>query len=75
MLLRALRPTEKELEAMARAETDPTRYAQFEPICRGPIFAILVLALAGFITLATLPIRMVRLWFRRSALEIRVHLF
>jgi len=60
---------------MARAETDPSLYPKFEPICRGPIFAVLVLALAGFATLATLPVRILRLWYRRSLSEIRVRFF
>ena len=72
MILEALRATEKELEDLARAETDPAQYARFEPICRGPVFALLVLAFAGLMALTVLPQRVIRYWFRRGEPEARV---
>jgi len=67
MPLNVLRPTERELEDMARAETDPALYPSFKPICRGPIFAILALAFAGIMALVALPTRALRFWLRGSA--------
>ncbi len=60
MILEALRATEKEVEDLARAETDPAQYARFEPICRGPVFAVFVLVFAGLTALPVLPLRVIR---------------
>lgn len=50
--LRSLYPRPEEIQALARREVDPREYARFEPIARGPLFALLALAAVG---LAALP--------------------
>ena len=65
----SLKPSDEEVLALAERETDPELAAQFDPICRGPLLAMLALACVG---LASLPAILVRLlkallhWFRRT---------
>jgi hypothetical protein len=45
-----LKPTDREILDLARRESDSRAAAEFEPICRGPLFALLaipVIALAA----------------------------
>ena len=58
-----LRPTDREIRELALRETDPTRAARFEPIVRGPAWAVLGLLGVG---LAALPALLVRLARGRS---------
>jgi len=51
-VLERLEPTEQELRELALAETDPAQAGRFAPIVRGPLFAVLALAVVG---LAALP--------------------
>ena len=57
-LLRQLRPTRAEVVALALRETDPREAARFEPIVRGPGWAVFALACIG---LAAIPSTLVRL--------------
>ena len=61
-LLERLKPTDREIRALALRETDPAQAARFAPIARGPIFAVLALAAVG---LAALPGCLIRLLRRR----------
>jgi hypothetical protein len=60
MPLDPFRPRQEELRKLALAETDPSQHARFEPICKGPVFAVLVLIYAGVIALPFLVVRAVR---------------
>jgi hypothetical protein len=51
-VLERLEPTERELRELALQETDPARAGRFAPIVRGPVFAVLALAVVG---VAALP--------------------
>lgn len=53
-----LRPTDREIIELARRETDPREVDCFEPICRGPFFALIAIPL---IALAALPSCLLRL--------------
>jgi hypothetical protein len=64
MLIDAFRPTQRELQDLARAETDPDQVARFQPICRGPLFAVMVIAAAGVAALPSLLARAVKYLFR-----------
>jgi hypothetical protein len=59
-LLSRLRPTDREMYALAMRETDPRRYEQFAPIVRGPVFAILAAAGLGLLALLWAPFRLLR---------------
>ena len=37
---RYARPTDDEITALAMSETDPRSFRRFEPIARGPVFAV-----------------------------------
>jgi hypothetical protein len=66
--LNALRPTKVELADLARAEADPANYGRFQPICRGPMFALFVIGVAVLAALPAMVARLVRhsLHFRRG---------
>jgi hypothetical protein len=66
MPLDAFRPDQEELKNLALAETDPAQHARFEPICKGPVFAILILACAGMIAVPSLVVRGIKVLFRGS---------
>jgi hypothetical protein len=53
-----LRPTDREIVELARRETDAREAARFEPICRGPLFALVAIPL---LVLAALPACLLRL--------------
>ena len=53
-----LKPTDREIRVLARRETDPRQAARFEPICRGPLFALVAIPL---VVLAALPFCLLRL--------------
>ncbi len=42
-----LKPGEEEIRALALRETDPRYAAEFAPICRGPVAAVLLIVWAG----------------------------
>jgi hypothetical protein len=62
-LLERVRPTDHEIRELALRETDAAQALRFEPIARGPVFALLPLACVG---LAALPSLLWRLLVARS---------
>lgn len=66
MLLNALGSSQKEIEELARAETDPDQYSRFAPICRGPAFAAAVIVFAGLISLPALLVGTILSSLRRE---------
>jgi hypothetical protein len=56
-IAKALKPTDREILALARRETDPREVDGFAPICRGRLFAVIALAAVG---LAALPVCIAR---------------
>ena len=66
MSLDFLRPTEAEISDLALRETEPKLAADFSPITKGPVVAVLLLA---GVAMAALPLhlwRALRLAFARS---------
>ena len=59
-LLAHVKPTEAEITRLAIEEADPGRVAMFEPIERGPVFALLALAVVGLAALPSCLFRMAR---------------
>jgi len=59
-LLAHVKPTEDEIVRLAVEETDPSRVAKFEPVARGPVFALLALAAVGLAALPSCLFRIVR---------------
>lgn len=55
---RHLKPTDREILDLALRETDPAQASRFDPICRGPLFALLAIPL---VVLAALPACLFRL--------------
>jgi hypothetical protein len=51
-LLERVKPTDREIRKLAQREVDAAQAQRFEPIARGPVFALLALAVIG---LAALP--------------------
>lgn len=58
-LLQRLRPTERDVFDLARRETDPRLLKHFEPIARGPAFAVAALVALGIVAACTVPFRLV----------------
>ena len=56
--LERLKPSHSEIRELALRETDPAQARRFEPIARGPLFALVALAAIG---LAALPSALWRL--------------
>lgn len=59
-LLGYVKPTEAEITRLAIDEADPLRYARFEPIARGPVFALCALALIGLAAIPSSLFRAIR---------------
>jgi hypothetical protein len=59
-LVAALKPTDAEILALADQETDPAQCARFEPIARGPVFAVLALAAVGIASIPGIAWRALR---------------
>lgn len=57
-LLQHAKPNRREIQDLALRETDPGRAGQFAPIARGPLLAVLALAL---VLLAALPFCLLRI--------------
>jgi hypothetical protein len=51
-MLSLLKPGDAEIEALALAETDPRREAEFRPLCPGFLPGLLLLAGVGLLGLA-----------------------
>lgn len=54
------RPADRDIVALARREANPVSYKDFEPIVRGPLFAVLALGVLGFLSLPWLIIGIIR---------------
>jgi hypothetical protein len=59
-LFALLKPTEAELGQLALRETDPQFYEDFEPLTRGPIYAVLVLFLVCICATVAIPSRLAK---------------
>ena len=59
-LLRHLRPTHDEIVALALRETDPREAERFEPIVRGPAWAVAALACLGLVAIPWCIARLIR---------------
>lgn len=59
-LASSLKPRDAEVLALAEREADPRLSAQFEPICRGPWFAVAALAVVGLLSVPGMVWRLVR---------------
>lgn len=59
-LVSALKPRDREVLALAEREADPRSAARFEPICRGPWFAVAALAVVGLVSLPGMAWRLAR---------------
>jgi hypothetical protein len=57
-LLERLKLTDREIRELALRETDPARAEAFQPIARGPVFAVLGLACMGLAALPSLVLRL-----------------
>jgi hypothetical protein len=57
-LAKALAPTSEEIRRLARRETDPREVGRFQPITRGPVVAVLVLAAVGVAAIVVAPFRL-----------------
>ena len=68
-LLQLLRPTEAEILDYARQETDWQSAARFQPLARGPLVGIAVLAAVGLAAALTLPVRLLRRVAERQSIE------
>jgi hypothetical protein len=59
-LEKALKPTDREITALAEAEATPELAHRFEPICRGPAFAVAALGLIGLAAVPSMLWRLAR---------------
>ena len=64
-MIERLKPTDDEIRELALRETDPAHAKRFEPIARGPVYAVLALVAVGLIALPSLLWRLVRPRSRR----------
>ncbi len=55
-----LKPTPAEIRELALRETDPAEWPHFQPITRGPLFAVLLLAGVGIAAAPSALVRMLR---------------
>lgn len=61
-----LRPTPSEVERLALRETDPARYADFEPITRGFAYTACMIVVVGIAAVVVSPFRLAAALLRRS---------
>lgn len=66
-LISSLKPRDAEVLALAEREADPAFAAEFEPICHGPWFAALALAVVGIVSLPEMAWRLARFLVRPGA--------
>jgi len=59
-LTRHLKPSDREILALALRETDPREAHDFEPICRGPLFAVLAIPAIVLLAVPSLVVRALR---------------
>lgn len=63
---RHLKPSDREILALAVRETDPREAHRFEPICRGPLFAVLAIPAIVLLAIPSLVVRTLRGWVGRD---------
>jgi hypothetical protein len=61
-----LKPSDDEIRKLALRETDPTQVHRFEPIARGPVFAVIALATVLLLALPSCALRLLRGLARRG---------
>jgi hypothetical protein len=55
-----LKPSHDEIRALALRVTDPSQAARFEPIARGPLFAVAAILAVGCAALPGCAVRLLR---------------
>jgi len=60
MNLGALKPRDEEVLALAEKESRPDLASAFRPICRGPVFAVVAIALVGLASIPAMALRLVK---------------
>jgi len=66
-IARHLKPTDREILELARRETDLREADRFEPICRGPLFALIAIPLVALAALPACLLRLIRGRLARDA--------
>jgi hypothetical protein len=61
-LVTSLRPGVDEIVQLVRAEMDPARYAEFQPITAGPLVAIVGLTAVALLGALCAPVRLLRVF-------------
>ena len=56
----ALKPRDEEVLALAEQEARPDLAAAFQPICRGPLFALAALAVVGVASVPGIVLRLIK---------------
>jgi hypothetical protein len=64
---RHLKPTDREILELARRETDLRQAGRFQPICRGPLFALIAIPLVALAALPACLLRLIRGLLARDA--------
>ena len=62
MLADLLKPSDREIRELAMRETDRAHVHDFQPIVKGPVMAVLILACVG---LAAIPMTLLRILKRQ----------
>ena len=57
---RHLKPTDHEILELAQRETDAREADRFQPICRGPLFALIAIPLVAVAALPSCLLRLLR---------------
>jgi hypothetical protein len=65
-LIGHLKPSEHEVIALALRETDAREAHRFEPICRGPLFAVVAIPAIVLLAIPSLVARALRGWLGRG---------
>jgi predicted membrane-bound mannosyltransferase len=56
----ALKPRDEEVLALAEKESTPDLAGAFRPICRGPVFAVVALAVVGVVSIPGMVLRLIK---------------
>ncbi len=65
--LRHLKPTEEEVRELALGETDPSAFRRFQPINRGPWFAVSAILVVLLVSIPASIIRLFKSGLHRDA--------
>jgi hypothetical protein len=60
----ALKPRDEEVLALAEKEARPDLAAAFQPICHGPVFALVALAVVGVASIPGILLRLIKATLR-----------